>query len=160
MKLLIIILFIFSSSVLAEDECVFDSGEQKKFNKAYVASHKDSAASDDGDSIIITRSNEIIEFSRGGCVHFGISIESRLKGKQTLSEADLFSKVANYTKEFGGELVDVNDFLKAIKAKKYTKQTTPETLNYFIGVESVQAFEISVKSNKGETYVEVGFYIN
>ncbi|MGX5172452.1 hypothetical protein ACUR5C_00325 [Aliikangiella sp. IMCC44653] len=160
MKILIIILSIFSFSVFAEEECVFDSDEQKKFNKAYIASHKDSVASDEGDSIIITRANEIIKFSRGGCVHFGIFIESTIKGKKTLSEEEFFSKVAGYTKEFGGELVDANDLLKAIKAKKYSKQTTSGNLYYFVGVESVQAFEISVKSNRGETHVDVGFYIN
>jgi hypothetical protein len=160
MKPLIIILSIFSFSAIAEEECVFDTDEQKKFNKAYITSHKDSVASDEDGSIIIKRDSEIIKFSRGGCVHFGISIESTFIGKETLTEKELFSKVADYTKEFGGELVDFNSFLKAIKTKKYSKQTTSGGLYYFVGVESVQAFEISVKSDKGDTHVDVGFYIN
>lgn len=151
MKYFALLLLFLSFTAFAEEECIFDEKSQNDFIEKYIASHKNTEKLKDNKGVRIIRNNESIEFSRGGCVHFGISIKSNSTHKHT--ESEFFNKVVALVNEFGTELINIKELKNALQSNKWKKY---EGI-YFVQIENVASFEMDHDGN-GE--IRVSFYIN
>jgi hypothetical protein len=134
-----------------DDECVFDRAAQIEHLNRYVAHHKDSKLIDPEKGIKISRKNEVIYFNRGGCMDFGVSIESISSIQYT--EEQFLQKVLILVDEFGKEIVSIDELRSAFGEKKWEKVDGV----YSISMENLASFEMQYDNN-GRVYV--GFYMN
>ncbi len=112
----------------------------------------DSEKGNDESGILINRNGEVIHFNRGGCVHFGISIESISSKKYT--EEEFHQKVISLVSEFGSELVNVEE----LKTSIFNKNWYYEEGYYFVKIETVDNhFEMG---HDGQGKVYASFYNN
>ena len=151
MKLLLILTFVASSSVNAEEDCIFNESSYIEFIKKYVSENKNTRIENDNRTLRVERNNEEIVVKGGGCVHLGVAIE--LKTHQKLTEEQFLHKVLKLSNEFGGWLINTNSLESSIKNKKY--QIIDGV--YLIEVNAMTVFSASYNS-KGEIIVD--FYIN
>ncbi|UTA48155.1 hypothetical protein L1F30_01110 [Simiduia sp. 21SJ11W-1] len=158
-KALSIIFSLFSVSVYAED-CVFDVEEQKKYVSEYLAKNQESHLSDDGFYITIPRGEEIITFGRGGCVHFGIQVNSEISRDKPFTEQEFFEKVVAYVTEFGSELVKKETIVNSIESRSYSTEVSNNRTYYYFSAPEVVGFEASLHYENARSFVYVSFYIN
>ena len=151
MKRFAILLLILPLVSFANEECIFDEKSQNDFIEKYISTHTNTEKLKNNKGVRIIRNDESIEFSRGGCVHFGISIKSKSTHKYT--ESEFFNKVIALVNEFGTELININELKNALQYNKWKKY---EGI-YFVQIKNVASFEMEYDGNS-EIYV--GFYIN
>lgn len=161
-KLLAVLLLLTASPLVAEEEeCIFDQSEQKAKYLELQKNYPGSRYLEGEYKLLIPRDGYEISLSRGGCVHFGISIKLSLpKTDEFKSEEALFEKVVQMVEEFGRELVDPEKLKEVIKEKKWSNQSDDRVLYYFLGYEGVTAFEVYQRDEEGKTLLGVSFYIN
>ena len=150
MKLLPILLILFSISAYAEEECVFDENAYISFINKYAKENKNSKIEPDGKTLVVKRDDEEIKVKGGGCVHLGEEIEVR--SKQELTEKEFLQKTLNLSTEFGDWLINTNALKESIDTGKY--QVIDGT--YFIEVDAMTVF--SASHDQGD--IKVDFYIN
>ena len=151
MKLLSILLIIFSISGYAEEECVFDESAYIEFINKYSAENKNSKIASDGKTLIVSRNTEEIIVTGGGCIHLGVAIE--LRTKQEYTEEQFLQKTLNLSIEFGNWLINTKALKGSIEKGKFDKIDG----TYFIEVDAMTVFSASY-DNQGK--VSVDFYIN
>ncbi|WP_196138642.1 hypothetical protein [Aliikangiella sp. G2MR2-5] len=151
MRYITLLIVLFSFYAIAEEECVFDEKSQEEFIGQYLNTSSNAEKIKGEKGVRILRGAETIEFHRGGCVHFGISIKSKIPRRY--NEEEFFGKVITLVTEFGTELVNIQELKAALASRKWEKYEDM----YFVQVESVSSFEMS-KDSKGEA--NVNFYNN
>lgn len=159
-KLLLLLLAISVSAHAAGEDCIFDTGAQMRFIKQYVTKHPGSTLVNNGLNILIKRNNEIISFSRGGCVHFGIDLDVTIKHQAPFTEEQLFTRILAYNEEFGTELVTTKELAHALQNKYYKKMIIKKNTLYFVKIPSVASYEISYQAKDNDINISIGFYIN
>ncbi len=146
--------------VIADEECIFDQEEQ---HKRYLQMQKEYAGSryiEREHKLVISKNGVEITLRRGGCVHFGITIEYRVpKTTRYENETLFFAKITELVTEYGQELVDPEKLKKTIQARKWHKIEGDRGGYYFIGYEGVISFEAFQKHSAKHTTVVVSFYI-
>jgi hypothetical protein len=150
MKLLPILLILFSISAYAEEECVFDESAYISFINKYAKENKNSKIEADGRTLVVKRDNEEIKVKGGGCVHLGEEIEVR--SKQELTEKEFLQKTLKLSTEFGDWLINTNALKESIDAGNYQEIDGI----YFIEVDAMTVFSASY--DQGD--IKVDFYIN
>ena len=160
-KILAVLLLLTATPLMAEEEeCLYDQDEQRARHLELQKKYPGSRYLEDEYKLIIPRDGAEISLSRGGCVHFGISIELRMpKTDDFKSEAAFFEKVVELVEEFGRELIDPEKLRKNMKEKKWSNLSDEGGLYYFIGYEGVTAFEAYQRDEDGKTLLGVSFYI-
>jgi hypothetical protein len=107
-----------SLPLLADEGCIFDQQEQEN---AYVELQKKYPGSryiKEEYKLIIPKDGHQITFKRGGCVHFGITIELRIpRTEEYENENIFFSKIVDLVTEYGQELIDPKKLARTIKEK-------------------------------------------
>lgn len=146
--------------VIADEECIFDQQEQ---HRRYLQMQKEYAGSryiEREHKLVIPKNGAEVTLRRGGCVHFGITIEYRIpKTTRYENEALFLAKITELVTEYGQELVDPRKLKKTIEAKKWQKIEGDSGGYYFIGYEGVISFEAFQKHSAKHTTVVASFYI-
>ena len=150
-KLLPILLILFSTSLFAEEECIFDETAYINFINQYTSNNKSAIIEANGKTLKVNRNNETILISGGGCVHLGMTIKFR--SKQTFSEKEFLEKILSLSTEFGNWLINTRALKNSIEKGHYQKIEHV----YFIKVDAMTMFE-AFFNNKGE--INISFYIN
>ena len=151
MKLLPILLIFISTSVYAEEKCVFDENAYISFINQYAKEHKNSKIEADGKTLVVKKDNEEITVKGGGCVHLGEGIE--VSSKQELTEKEFLQKTLKLSTEFGDWLINTKKLKDSVDNGKYQKIDG----TYFIEVDAMTVFSASY-DNQGK--INVDFYIN
>lgn len=159
---LAIIMLLFSSPVQAgEEECIFDQEDQKK---AYIELEKKYPGStyiEEEYKLLIPRDGNQITLKRGGCVHFGITIDLRIpKTTEYNNEDKFFAKILELSTEFGHEVIDPEKLEKIIKDKKWKNLGTEQDdgAYYFLPYGNLTAFEAYMRHDKEYTTISASFY--
>ncbi len=162
MKTIVTVLLLLTASPLMaeEEECLYDQAEQKTKYLELQKKYPGSRYVEDEYKLLIPRKGHEISLKRGGCVHFGITIELRLpKTDDFKNEVAFFEKIVELVTEFGRELIDPEKLKKNMKEKKWSNQSGEGELYYFIGYKSVTAFEAYQRDEEGKTIIGASFYI-
>ena len=152
MRLLAILLLCFSTSVFAQEDCVFDENAFINFINEYSQSNKDAQIEPDGRTLIVKRDNEVIKVEGGGCVHLGVAID--LKTDQAYSEEQFLQKTLELAIEFGDWLINTGKLRESIEKGKYQVISGI----YFIEVDIMTVFDAVYDDKQG--LIKIGFYIN
>lgn len=151
---LVIWMLLVSLPLLAEEECIFDQEAQKE---AYVELQKKYPGSryiEEEYKLIIPKDAHQITLKRGGCVHFGITIELRIARTEDYENEDIFfSKVLELVTEYGQELIDPKALERTIKEKKWQEIKGEEGTYYFLYSEAVTAFEVFRNHDREHTVI-------
>lgn len=147
-----------------EEECVFDQAEQKAEYIRLQKEYPGSTYIEDEFKLVIPRQGHEIVLTRGGCVHFGITVLLTLpRTDEFAAEEAFFAKILELVAEFGGDLADPKKLEQLIKEKKWADMSadTGEEggMYYFIGYPGLTAFEVFQRHNETETTIGVSFYI-
>lgn len=150
-----------SAAASSEEECVFDQQDQIRHNRELSRTLKNSTYLEDKRTHRIERGEETIEFSRGGCVHFGVTIRySAPAGGRAVSADDVFRRVVSLVREFGGrELVTAEEVAAAIGNQKFSRHEANGGVSYFLGIPSVTAFEFGHAVRNGRLEIRISYYI-
>jgi len=151
MKLLPILLLIFSGSAHAEEDCTFDETAYLTFIKQYSTENRNSKIEADGRTLNVNRNNEEISIKGGGCIHLGATIELRTEHAYTREQ--FLQKTLELSIEFGSWLINTEALKDSIAKGKY--QIIDGT--YYIEVDAMTVFNASY-DNQGN--INIDFYIN
>ena len=149
LKLLPLLFTFLSTSILAENDCVFDESAYLNFIKKYQANHKNVIIKKDN-TLLINRDNEEITVAGGGCDHLGMTI--KIRSQHNYSEKEFLSKTLTLTKEVGHWLINTVALENAINNRLYEKIDN----TYFFQVDAMTVFEASFNHNE----INILFYIN
>lgn len=145
---------------IADEECIFDQAEQHKRYLQMQREYEGSRYIEKEHKLIIPKNGAEITVKRGGCVHFGITIEYRVaKTTRYENEKLFFAKITELVAEYGQELVDLERLKETIKERKWQKIEGDDGRYYFIGYEGVISFEAFQKQSAKHTTVVASFYI-
>ena len=160
MKYLIIILILISAPLSAEEECVFDQAAQKAKYLELQKKYPDSQYIESEYKLLIPREASQISLSRGGCVHFGITIEETMPlTHRFLTEDAFFEKIFELVTEFGQELVPAEELAQIITQKKWKNLSDEHGMYYFIPFSGLMAFEAHQRDEGNQTIIGASFYI-
>ncbi len=151
MKLPLIILTLIAVSVHAEEDCIFDETAYIDFINHYRKSHVNSIIAPDGKTLSVTRNNEEIIVTGGGCVHLGVAIEST--SQQAYTEEQFLQKTLDLSNEFGNWLINTKTLKASIDSGNY--QIIDGT--YYFAVDAMTVFNASY-NKQGKIHVD--FYLN
>jgi len=149
-KYIFLLFIFFISSAIAEDDCVFDVDAQKEIVQEYIQKNKDAQPGQTDIDIVLSRGNESINISRGGCDHFEISVVS-ISNRQ-YSEQDFFDKSIVLIEEFSKEIVDIELLKEAISNKNWEEFEG----RYFINIDMATVVVLSY-SAEGRVHVTASF---
>ncbi|MFQ5936959.1 MAG: hypothetical protein ACE5LB_11195 [Acidiferrobacterales bacterium] len=148
-----------SIPLLAKEECIYD---QKKQKEAYVELQRKYSGSryiEDEYQLIIPKDGHQITLKRGGCVHFGITIELHIPRTEEYENEDIFfSKILDLVTEYGQELIDPKKLERTIKDKKWLEIKQKEGAYYFLYYEAVSSFEVYRNHDREHTTIGASFY--
>lgn len=148
-----------SLPLLAEEECIFDQETQKE---AYVELQKKYPGSryiEEEYKLIIPKDGHQITLKRGGCVHFGITIELHLPRTEEYEDEDIFfSKILDLVTEYGQELIDPKKLARTIKERRWQEIKQEKGAYYFLYSEAVTAFEVYRNHDRERTTIGASFY--
>jgi hypothetical protein len=160
MKYLIIILILISAPLSAEEECVFDQAAQKVKYLELQKKYPDSQYLESEYKLVIPRGASQIRLSRGGCVHFGITIEETMPlTRRFQTEGAFFDKILELVTEFGQELVAPEELAKIIAQKKWKNLSGEQGMYYFIPLSGLTAFEAYQRDEGNQMTIGASFYI-
>ena len=159
-RFLITLLISTCSTVLADDEdCLFDQYEQHAAYLELQKAHPGSRYMEDSPRLVIPRNGNILTLRRGGCVHFGISIELQTPRTDAyISEAAFFAKILEFVSEFGGQMVQADKLAENIKQQKWHNASDEDVMYYFIGYEGVEGVEVYQRHTQALTTIGASFY--
>lgn len=159
--LAIFILLLSSPANAGEEECIFD---QKAQVEAYIELEKKYTGStyikEEHRLIIPTEEGEIT-LKRGGCVHFGITIDLQVPKTEKYNDEDkFFAKILELATTYGFEVIDKEILTKIIKDKNWKNLGTEQTdgAYYFLPYKGLSAFEAYMRHDKKHTTISVSFY--
>ena len=159
-RYLITLLILAPSTGFAAEECLFDQDGQHAAYLELQTAHSGSRYEEDKARLIILRNGDILTLRRGGCVHFGITIELQTPRTEAYAtEAAFFAKIVELVAEFGGELVQADKLAENIEQQMWHNGSDEDGMVYFIGYEGVQAFEVYQRHSETHTTIGASFYI-
>lgn len=160
MKYLLIILILISTPLSAEEECVFDQAAQKAKYLELQKKYPDSQYIESEYKLVMRRGASQISLSRGGCVHFGITIEEEMPLTHRFQTEDVFfEKILELVTEFGQELVAPEELAQIITQEKWKNLSGEHGMYYFIPLSGLTAFEAYQRDDGNQTTIGASFYI-
>ncbi len=142
-----------------EEECIFDQEEQKAAYLALEKKYPGNRYVEDEYKLVIPKSGHQITLRRGGCVHFGVSIELRTPKTQLYEDDDVFfSKIMDLVNEYGQGLIDPEKLAQSIQDRNWSESKLDESVYYFVAYPDVAAFEIYRKHDHQHTIIGISFY--
>lgn len=142
-----------------EEECIFDQEEQKAAYLALEKKYPGSRYVEDQYKLIIPRNGVQITLRRGGCVHFGVSIELRTPRTKQYEDDDVFfSTIMDLAKDYGQDLIDLEKLAGSIQDKNWSESKLDESVYYFLAYPDIAAFEIYRKHDNQHTTIGISFY--
>ena len=148
--ILALLLIIFSASLIAEEECIFDEAAYIHFINKYKANNLNAIIEKATNALTLKRDGETIVVNGGGCIHLGMSI--KVHSEKTYSEKEFLQKTLTLSSEFGNWLINTRALKESITKKQFQKINNI----YFIKMDAMTIFEASF--DKGE--INISFYIN
>lgn len=141
-----------------EEECIYDQDEQEKAYLELEKKYPGSRYVEDQHKLLISDHGDEVTLRRGGCVHFGISVELRIIRTQKYeSETVFLSKVTDLVTEYGWELIDLETLHHSISSKKWYF-TKDETGAYYFLSYPDATFEMFRRHDDEYTVIGVSFY--
>ena len=160
MKYLVIILILISTSLSAEEECVFDQAAQKAKYFELQKKYPGSQYIESEYKLVIPQGASQISLSRGGCAHFGITIEEKMPlNRRFQTEDAFFKKILALVTEFGQELVTPEELAQIVAQKKWKNLSSEQGMYYFIPLSGLTAFEAYQRDEGNQTIIGASFYI-
>jgi hypothetical protein len=160
MKYLVIILILISTSLSAEEECIFDQAAQKAKYLELQKKYPGSLYLESEYKLVIPRGASQISLSRGGCVHFGITIEEKMPLTSRFQTEDaFFEKIMALVTEFGQELVTSEELAQIITQEKWKNLSGEDGMYYFIPLSGLTTFEAYQRADGNQTTIGASFYI-
>lgn len=150
MKYIFLLFIFFITSAIADDDCIFDVDAQKEIAQEYIQKNKDAQSGKSDIEIVLSRENETINFSRGGCDSFEISVVST--SNRSYSQQEFFDKSITLIEEFAKEIVDIKMLKEAISNKRWEEFEG----RYFINIDMATIVELSYEI-EGRVYVAASF---
>ncbi|MDH3671537.1 MAG: hypothetical protein OES46_10280 [Gammaproteobacteria bacterium] len=148
-----------SLPLLAEEECIFDQEAQKETHVELQKKYPGSRYIEEEYKLIIPKDGHQIILKRGGCAHFGITIELRIARTEEYEDEDIFfSKVLELVTEYGQELIDPKKLARTIKERRWQEIKQEEGTYYFLCSEAVTAFEVFRNHDREHTTIHASFY--
>ena len=148
-----------SAAASGEEECDFDQQAQIRHDRALSRKFKNSTYMEDTRVHRIERGQETIEFSQGGCMDLGISIDYSVPAAgRAVSSDDVFRRVIALVREFGDGLVTAEEVATAIRKKKYSRDEGNGGVTYFLSVKPGVVFEFGYAVRNGRLEIWVGYY--
>ncbi len=142
-----------------DEECIFDQQEQKEAYLALEKKYPGSRYVEDQYKLIIPSNGVQITLRRGGCVHFGVSIELRTSRTQQYEDDDVFfSKIMDLVKEYGQDLIDLEKLAQSIQDRNWSESKLDDSVYYFLAYPDVAAFEIYRKHDHQHTTIGISVY--
>ena len=148
-----------TAAASGEEECDFDQQALIRHDRALSLKFKNSTYMEDTRVHRIERGQETIEFSQGGCMDLGISIDYSVPAAgRAVSSDDVFRRVIALVREFGGGLVTAEEVATAIRKKKYSRHEANGGVTYFLSVKPGVVFEFDHAVRNGRLEIGVGYY--
>ena len=167
LKVAILIVAIFCSSVYSaervesngdEEECIFDQDAQDAAYRELEKKYPGSRYLEHEYKLIILVGGDQITLRRGGCVHFGISIELRSsKTGEYDDEAVFTAKVMDLVTEYGQDLIRPDMLEKSINAENRHVTKNDSGVYYFLPYPDA-TFEMFLRHDQEHTIIGVSFY--
>ena len=149
----------FASHADDEEQCIFDQEEQQQ---AYIELEKQYEGSEyveEKYALLIPWEGELITLKRGGCVHFGVSIELQTIKTDQFDDVEVFfAKILELVTEFDQGLIDRENLEQAIRDENWHENHMGSEIYYSLAYPDVSAFEIFRKHDKQHTTIGVSFY--
>lgn len=145
-----------SITSLAEEDCVFDQNTRHEDNIALQKQYPGSKYIKEEYKIIIPVEDGAISINKGGCVHYGMSIELRThKTKAFNNENSLFNKIVELATKYAKDMLEIDELKKTLYGKRWEKISSG---GYVVYYEGYQAFEIYTRDEDGITIIGMSFY--
>lgn len=157
----ILTLLLSSPANAGEEECIFD---QKAQVEAYIELEKKYTGSTylkKENHLIIPTDEGKITLRRGGCVHFGITIDLQVpKTTKYNNEDKFFAKILELATTYGYEVIDKKILTKIIKDKNWQNLGTEQDdgAYYFLPYKGLSAFEAYMRHDDKYTVISASFY--
>ena len=142
----ILLLISFSALVFAsqsddDEQCIFDQDEQKQAYLELEKQYEGSEYVEEKYALLIPWKGDLITLKRGGCVHFGVSIELQsIKTDQFEDVEVFFSKILELVTEFGQGLIDTEKLERTIQDEKWHENRLGSDIHYFLADPDGAAF--------------------
>lgn len=144
---------------LDEEQCIFDQEEQKQVYLELEKQYEGSEYVEEQYALLIPWEGELVTLKRGGCVHFGVSIELQtIKTDQFEDAAVFFSKILELVTEFDQGLIDREKLAQSIRDENWHENRLDRDVYYSIAYPDVSAFEIFRKHDQDNTTIGISFY--
>ena len=160
----ILLLISFSALVFAsqsddDEQCIFDQDEQKQAYLELEKQYEGSEYVEEKYALLIPWKGDLISLKRGGCVHFGVSIELQsIKTDQFEDVEVFFSKILELVTEFGQGLIDTEKLERTIQDENWHENRLGSDIHYFLAYPDVSAFEIFRRHDQENTTIGISFY--
>ena len=164
MKILILFIFLNISTVFSQqdEECVFDRNTQTdEFIRKKGEFTEYEWDNETKTATVILESGNILRAYRGGCAHFGMSVELEiLNSTVDLNETKYWLKKALWVSDKVFDDSD-NQFLKnQLTSENYTLESDSDSFYIFIPHEYYDEFSIAVRKENGKIFLYVGYYFS
>lgn len=163
MKLIaaITVFLLFASSGQAQQECVFDTENQKEVLTQLQKKYPGSKLNTNENTLEIKWDKGIIRYQRGGCNHFGERIKYvTSENTDFASKYILFDQVGKMAKAFFRDLISGDELEAILKKEKYSTSKAGAADIYAICHDQVIDLAI-IYSLTGQSHtIEIGYYIN
>jgi hypothetical protein len=155
--LLILLLIIFRQPVLA-DECVLDQKTRIEENIRLKNKYPGSYLTD-GKLVVVVPVNEgEVRINIGGCVHFGVAIELKIKKTDKYrNEEEFMRQILYLAKTYSQGMIDINKLKKVIENKDWT-QPDSSSRYYFINYDGISLFEVYETNERQFTVIGLNKY--
>jgi hypothetical protein len=157
------IIFFATVSVIganADEECIFDQKAQKEAYLELEDKYEGSRYIERESKLIIPSNGNEITLRRGGCVHFGITVELKiLRTDAYEDEARFFRKIVELVSAYGRELMDPKALKVQIDGKKWHKANVKKGGLYLLQYEGLTSVEIYRNHEDKHTILGISYYI-
>ena len=156
MKLsLFILLTLFLNSSLFADECIFDQKERILENIKLQKKYLKSTLSEDKLILTIPENNGVISLNIGGCSHYGVSIELKIKKTNLYNkESEFMKKILYLSEKYSQGNIDQKTLKKVIGNKNWENHSG----FYFINYEEYSTFETYKINKENHTVIGINYY--
>ena len=156
----VLLLFVISIPLFAaEEECVFDQNQQRLEYKKLEKQYPGSKYTEKENMLIIPRGNSQIHLRKGGCVHYGVTIELiQPKTDRYKAEKLFFAEIVRLVRGYGQGMADSNYLIKLLDRGKWNNMSDSNGRYYFVHYPEFTSFEIYQRNEDSQTIVGVNFY--
>lgn len=159
LNIILIYMFTVSAVSASDEECLYDQSTIKKENQRLHGKYPESQFLEEKGLIIIPVENGIVSLRKGGCAHYGMTVEMRVSGlKYALDEKKLFEKVMYLVSKYASELVEKDAISDLVKNRKWLDASDGGRLYYFLRYKKYQSFEVYGRTDGEDQIVGFMFY--